>query len=181
MEVKEFHIKGPLLITPKVFSDDRGYFTETFKKSTLEALGIHSDFFQDNQSLSQKNVLRGLHFQEPPHAQGKFVRVLTGKVMDVIVDIRKNSPTYGEHLKVILDAEEKRMLWVPEGFAHGFLTLENNTLFLYKCTNEYNKESENGLMWNDPKLNIDWGLTENPLMSEKDLVFQPFENFVSKF
>ena len=181
MEVQEFHIKGPLLLSPKIFSDDRGYFTETYKKSTFEALGISQNFYQDNQSLSQKNVLRGLHFQSPPHAQGKLVSVITGKVMDVIVDIRKNSPTYGEHLKVMLDAKEMTFFWVPEGFAHGFFTLENNTIFKYKCTNEYHKDSENGLMWNDPKLNIDWGLTENPIMSEKDLVFQSFENFESKF
>ena len=181
MEVQEFHIKGPLLITPKIFGDERGQFTETYKKSSFEAIGIKGDFFQDNQSMSANNVLRGLHFQEPPFAQGKLVRVLKGKVMDVIVDIRAKSSTYGEHLKVILDDSEKKLFWVPEGFAHGFLTLESDTIFLYKCTNEYDKSSENGLMWNDPKLNIDWQLTDNPILSEKDLIFQSFENFKSKF
>jgi dTDP-4-dehydrorhamnose 3,5-epimerase len=125
-------------------------------------------------------VLRGLHFQSPPHAQGKLVRVVSGRVLDVIVDIRKASPSYGKHFSIELSEENFRMLWVPPGFAHGFVTLEDNTLFLYKCTEVYNKASEGGLMWNDPALGIDWGF-DNPLLSAKDLNYPSFEQFQSPF
>ena len=125
------------------------------------------EFVQDNQSLSSKNTLRGLHFQKPPFAQGKLVRVITGSALDVVVDIRKNSPTFGQHLKFHLNTQDQNMVYVPEGFAHGFLALEDDTTFVYKCTNYYNKESESGIIWNDPELNIDWGC-KNPVISEKD-------------
>ena len=137
-------------------------------------------FVQDNQSLSKKGILRGLHFQKPPHAQGKLVRVIKGKVLDVIVDIRKSSPTYGEHMKVELSEENFTMLWVPPGFAHGFLTLSEDTIFAYKCTDFYAPESEEGLMWNDAGLAIDWGVSD-PSLSDKDKVHQSFADFKSPF
>ena len=135
---------------------------------------------QDNQSLSQKGVLRGLHFQNPPFAQGKLVRVIQGSVLDVAVDIRANSPTYGQHISVLLSGENKTIFWIPPGFAHGFVTLEDNTIFTYKCTGVYNKESEGALMWNDPGLNINWGV-ESPLVSEKDQEAASFKSFQSRF
>jgi len=167
MEINETFIKGLFVIKPKVFEDNRGYFFESYNKELFGKLGIPSDFVQDNQSMSDKNVLRGLHFQKEPFAQGKLVRVLKGSVLDVAVDIRKNSHTYGRHYKHILSEENKLMMWIPEGFAHGFLTLENQTVFFYKCTTYYNKQSEASILWNDPKLAIDWGIT-NPIISEKD-------------
>src|SRR5690606_2152797 len=133
-----------------------------------------------NQSLSQKGVLRGLHFQNNPHAQGKLVRVITGAVFDVAVDIRKNSPTYGQWFGVELTEKNKHMMYIPEGFAHGFVTLEDNTIFSYKCTNVYNKAAEDCILWNDTDLAIDWKL-ENPMLSEKDLQGKRFKDFVSLF
>ena len=135
---------------------------------------------QDNQSLSQKGVLRGLHFQNPPFAQGKLVRVIKGSVLDVAVDIRKDSPTYGKHFTVELSEENKTIFWIPTGFAHGFVTLEDDTIFMYKCTGVYNKASEGALIWNDADIAIDWGV-EYPLVSDKDLVAGSFKNFESKF
>jgi len=168
MEIKEVGINGLLLIKPKVFEDGRGYFFESYNKSLFERYNINNiEFVQDNQSKSGKNVLRGLHFQREPFAQGKLVRVFSGAVLDVAVDIRKNSPTYGKHFKSILSEENKLMLWIPPGFAHGFLTLEDNTVFFYKCTNFYNKEAEGAIKWDDPILNIDWGI-KAPIVSDKD-------------
>ena len=167
MNIQQTSIQDLLIIKPRIFSDDRGYFYESYNKETFLKLGLDLNFVQDNQSLSQKDVLRGLHFQNPPFAQGKLVRVIQGSVLDVAVDIRSNSPSYGQHEKVILSGENKTMFWIPPGFAHGFLTLEDNTIFNYKCTAVYSKESESVLMWNDPTLNIDWGV-DNPLVSEKD-------------
>jgi dTDP-4-dehydrorhamnose 3,5-epimerase len=161
-------LQGLVLIQPDVFPDSRGYFFESFQEEKFRAFGIDARFVQDNESLSQKGVLRGLHFQRPPFAQGKLVRVVTGAVMDVAVDIRKGSPTYGQWVKAELSASNKLMMYIPEGFAHGFLVLEDNTIFQYKCTNYYNRESEGGIIWNDPDLNIDWGV-DNPIVSEKDL------------
>jgi dTDP-4-dehydrorhamnose 3,5-epimerase len=135
---------------------------------------------QDNQSLSQKGVLRGLHFQNPPFAQGKLVRVIKGSVLDVAVDIRKDSPTYGEHFSVELSEENKTILWIPPGFAHGFVTLEDDTIFIYKCTAVYNKESEGSLIWNDEDLNIDWRVV-NPLVSDKDIQAGNFNDFTTQF
>ena len=141
---------------------------------------MNMKFVQDNESKSGKNVLRGLHFQKPPFAQGKLVRVIQGKVLDVAVDIRKGSPTYGKYHSVELDAESKRMFYIPEGFAHGFLTLEENTIFAYKCTNYYNKESEGSLLWCDEEIGIDWNV-ENPVLSDKDKISPLFKDFISPF
>lgn len=180
MEITPTPIKGLLEITPKVFGDDRGYFFEPYNKKAFTEAGIADDFVQDNQSLSNKGVLRGLHFQNPPYAQGKLVRVISGSVLDVAVDIRKGSPTYGQYHRVLLSGDNKKTFWVPAGFAHGFVTLEDNTIFSYKCTGLYNKESEGSILWNDADLNIDWGL-ENPILSEKDTISPTFAELDSNF
>lgn len=180
MEVSSFDIKGPLLIKPRVFYDERGYFFESYNESSFHTAGLSEHFVQDNQSCSRKNVLRGLHFQRPPFAQGKLVRVLAGRVLDVAVDIRLNSPTYGQHLKVELSAENQLLFWIPPGFAHGFISLEEDTIFLYKCTNVYDKNSEGGILWNDPSLNIDWGISD-PIVSSKDQELPVFDQIESKF
>jgi dTDP-4-dehydrorhamnose 3,5-epimerase len=180
MKLEKTFIKDLSLIHPDVFPDARGYFYESYQKERFRALGIDADFVQDNESMSGKDVLRGLHFQVPPFAQGKLVRVVRGAVVDVAVDIRKNSPTYGKWESAILSADNKLIMWIPEGFAHGFITLEDDTIFHYKCTNYYNKESESGIIWNDPDLNIDWG-TKNPLVSEKDLKGMLFKDLKSPF
>lgn len=180
MEVKEINIQGPLVLQPRVFYDERGYFFESYNKELFEKLGIQPAFLQDNQSLSQQGAVRGLHFQAPPFAQGKLVRVVQGAVYDVIVDIRRESPTYGQHFGIELTAENFSMLWIPPGFAHGFSTLRDQTIFQYKCTNVYNKESEGGVLWNDPVLGIDWKI-EEPILSPKDLVLPILANFDSPF
>ncbi len=167
-------------IQPKVFEDARGHFFEFYHKERFYQAGITVEFVQDNQSSSSKNVLRGLHFQAPPFAQAKLVRVLKGSVLDVVVDIRKNADTYGKHVAVVLDDKKKNMLFIPEGFAHGFVTLEDNTIFQYKCSNYYNKESEDCILWNDIDLNIDWK-TENPIISEKDNFGKVFTQFITPF
>ena len=167
MEFKETKIKGLFEITPRVFNDERGYFYETFKDSLFKQYGIEGNFVQDNQSFSTKGVLRGLHFQKKPFAQGKLVRVISGSVIDIAVDIRPDSSTFGQYESFLLTGENKKMVYVPEGFAHGFVTLED-AIFTYKCTNVYDKASESGIIYNDPELNIDWGV-ESPLVSEKDL------------
>jgi dTDP-4-dehydrorhamnose 3,5-epimerase len=164
MEVLQHKIDGVYEFVPKLFGDERGYFFESFNPIITETLGV--DFVQENQSYSMPNVIRGLHYQKKPYGQGKLVKVVMGIVDDVIVDLREESKTYGEHLIVNLDSRKSNMLYVPEGFAHGFVT-RTETIFQYKCTNVYNKESEGGIIWNDPNLNIDWGI-ENPLVSEKD-------------
>ena len=180
MEVIETKIKDLLIIKPKVFADARGYFFESYTEAVFKKNGISANFIQDNQSLSNAGVLRGLHFQSPPFAQGKLVRVITGAVLDVAVDIRKNSATYGENITIELTEENKTMFYIPPGFAHGFLTLRDNTIFSYKCTNLYNKESEGTVLWNDTDLNINWNIT-NPILSDKDLAGTPFKNFTSPF
>ena len=180
MEVTETGIEGLLVIKPKVFGDERGYFFESYHVQSFQKIGIEADFMQDNESLSAKGVLRGLHFQQPPFAQGKLVRVITGKVLDVAVDIRKNSPTYGEHYMVELSADNKLLFWIPPGFAHGFIALEDHTIFSYKCTNVYSKESEGCIVWNDPDLAINWGYAE-PLVSAKDKEGAGFKEFISPF
>lgn len=180
MEIEETGIKDLLIIKAKVFFDDRGYFLETYNKSVYEEKGLNFEFLQDNLSMSNKNVLRGLHLQDPPYEQGKLVRVLKGAVYDVVVDIRKQSPTYGTHFKVELNQDNNLALWIPAGFAHGFVSLVDGTLFQYKCTNVYNKASERAILWNDPQLGIDWGV-ENPIISEKDQEASLFSDFVSSF
>jgi dTDP-4-dehydrorhamnose 3,5-epimerase len=168
------------IIIPNIMEDDRGYFFESYNKTAFEKIGIKEEFLQDNQSKSSKGVLRGLHFQHPPYAQSKLIRVVNGSVLDVVVDLRKNSLTYGKYFSLIIDDIEKKMLYIPVGFAHGFLTLEDNTIFSYKCSNTYNKEADDTLYWNDKTLNIFWNF-ENPIVSEKDKKGKPFANFISKF
>ncbi len=183
MQIKTTDIEGLIEITPRVFEDERGYFYESYSKQAFEKIGLNLDFVQDNQSLSQKGVLRGLHFQNPPYAQGKLVRIVKGAAIDVAVDLRKKSPTYGKYHKVLLTEDNKRLFWIPPGFAHGFLTLEDDTIFSYKVTGIYNKESEGCIKWDDTNLNIDWEipLGMKPLVSEKDEEGDLFNNFVSKF
>ena len=180
MQIIPTALNGLFIIKPKVFEDDRGYFFESYNKEFFQKNGIKDEFLQDNQSLSQKGVLRGLHFQNPPHAQAKLVRVITGSVLDVAVDIRKNSPTYGKHVAEVLSEKNKTMMLVPEGFAHGFLVLEDNTIFSYKCSRVYNKESEEGILWNDEDIAINWTI-KNPVLSEKDRVAKKLKEFESKF
>lgn len=180
MEFIKNNFKDLVVIKPTIFKDQRGYFFESYNRITFLNGGIEATFVQDNQSLSQKGVLRGLHFQAPPFEQGKLVRVLHGSVLDVVVDIRKESATYGQHFSIKLDANEKTMLYIPPGFAHGFLTLEDNTVFSYKCTNVYNKASEGAILWNDSDLNINWGIN-NPIISEKDQQALPLKSFISPF
>lgn len=182
MRVEKTKLDGLLVLHPQVFGDDRGWFMESFNQqrfeAALKALNLPiPTFVQDNHSCSQKGVLRGLHFQREPYAQGKLVRVVQGKVWDVAVDIRLNSKTYGEWVGVELSAENKTMFWIPEGFAHGFIALEDNTQFLYKTTNYYNKESEGAIIWNDPILDIDWCICDldNILVSEKDQKASQFD------
>jgi len=180
MEIIRLSIDGLLLIKPKIFGDDRGYFFESWSEESFIDNGLEFNFVQDNQSLSRKGVLRGLHFQNPPFAQGKLVRVIKGSVLDVVVDIRKNSPTYGQYFSIELNEENKIIFWIPPGFAHGFISLEDDTIFTYKCTEVYNSASEDALLWSDTDLNIDWGAI-NPLVSDKDLVAGSFKNFKSQF
>ncbi len=180
MEHNLFHIEGLIEFLPRVFRDDRGYFLETFSTKWFEPFGIQPNFVQDNQSVSKKGVLRGLHFQKPPHAQGKLVRVASGKALDVAVDLRKDSATFGQHVACLLDAEKHNSFYIPEGFAHGFMALEDNTTFLYKCTDLYAPATEGGILWNDPALGIDWGI-DAPLVSEKDEVLPHLSHFDSPF
>ncbi|WP_316842671.1 dTDP-4-dehydrorhamnose 3,5-epimerase [Pedobacter gandavensis] len=184
MNILKTPIVGLLIIEPKVWKDNRGYFYESFNAKTLSEVGINVNFVQDNQSFSQKGTLRGLHAQKAPFAQGKLVRVIQGRVLDVAVDIRKDSVTYGQHFSIELSGENHRQLWVPPGFLHGFLTLEDQTIFTYKVSNYYDKESEIGVIWNDADLNINWSKEipiEDLLLSEKDLVLPAFKDFNSPF
>jgi dTDP-4-dehydrorhamnose 3,5-epimerase len=158
-----------ILIEPRVFSDDRGYFCETYKKSEYSANGIDAEFVQDNHSFSTKGILRGLHFQRVPHAQGKLVRVIDGTIWDVAVDVRRSSPTFGKWCGVELSGDNHKIFWIPTGFAHGSVCLSETVHLLYKCTAEYNKAFEGGIRWDDPSLNIDWPLKDSTL-SEKDAV-----------
>ena len=161
-------IEDVILIRPKVFGDHRGFFTETYKKSEFEANGIKTLFLQDNHSKSSKGVLRGLHYQLPPYEQAKLVRCVRGKIFDVAVDIRKNSKTFGQYVKVELSEENKHMLYIPEGFAHGFVVLSDEAELLYKTSNEYAPQYDKGIYWADKDLNIDWGIDFEPVLSEKD-------------
>jgi len=178
MTVEETNLKGCFVITPKVIKDERGCFFESFNKAKFEAqTGIITNFIQDNQSQSSKGVLRGLHFQTDAFSQAKLVRVIKGKVLDVCVDLRKESTTYGKHFSITLDAIEHKQLYIPKHFAHGFLVLEDNTIFSYKCDNYYNKASEKGIIFNDKTLNINWNLSEeNLILSEKDKALPTLQN-----
>lgn len=184
MQVTKTPLEGLLIIEPKVWKDNRGYFYESYNAKLYADAGIDVNFVQDNQSFSQKGALRGLHAQARPFEQGKLVRVLQGMVVDVAVDIRKDSATYGQHFTIELSAENHKQLWVPPGFLHGFLTLEDQTIFTYKVNNYYDKNSEIGVMWNDADLNIEWTkyMPESTfLLSDKDQGLDNFKDFKSPF
>lgn len=178
MTVKETHLQGCYIIEPKVFEDQRGYFFETYNQERFnELIGTETIFVQDNESASTKGVLRGLHYQTGEYAQAKLVRVIEGKVLDIAVDLREGSNTYGETFSIELSASNKKQLFVPRGFAHGFIVLSDTAIFSYKCDNYYNKASEGGIIYNDTHLNIDWQLPESQfIISEKDLELPTFEN-----
>lgn len=180
MELIATGFEGLFVIQPRIFRDERGYFFESWNKDQFASHGLFLDFVQDNQSMSTAGVLRGLHFQHKPWEQGKLVRVLQGAVLDVVVDLRKDQPTFGQHFKLHMNAQDHTMLWIPPGFAHGFLTLEDQTIFVYKCTKAYNRDAEGSIAWNDPDLAIDWGYT-NPMVSDKDSKAMLFKTFVSPF
>lgn len=180
MEIIKTELEGLLIIKPDVFEDERGYFFESYNREKFKNAGIDLNFVQDNESKSKKGVVRGLHLQAPPFEQGKLVRVMRGSVLDVAVDIRKNSPTFGKWASIRLSGNNKWMYWIPPGFAHGFATLEDETIFFYKCTNVYNKESERYFLWNDPDVNIEWGIND-PVVSERDRMAPRFSDFVSPF
>lgn len=181
MELVDQSLNGLLLLRPRIFGDERGYFFESYNQEAFrKILGNDVHFVQDNQSMSQKNVLRGLHFQAPPNAQAKLVRVIAGSVLDVVVDIRKKSSSFGQHYAVELSAENHLQLYIPEGFAHGFLTLEDQTLFSYKCSNYYHQPAEGSILWSDPTLRINWK-TDTPMVSQKDRNAPLFQSFKTPF
>lgn len=176
MNIIETEFNGLYIIEPKIFEDERGHFYESYNQEQFIKKNININFVQDNQSLSHKNVLRGLHYQNEPYGQDKLVRVIRGSVIDVAVDIRPDSPTYGKHKKILLSGENKISFLIPKGFAHGFITLEDNTIFSYKCSNVYNKESEGGIIWNDPTLDIDWLIDDDDIIiSDKDSILPKFK------
>ena len=182
MKFIETKISDVIIIEPSVFIDERGYFLETYNQNKFEeAVGMTS-FIQDNESKSSKGVLRGLHFQKPPFEQAKLVRCIEGEVLDVAVDIRKNSKTYGQHIAVILSGENKRQLFVPRGFAHGFLVLSDNATFAYKVDNTYAPEHDAGIRWNDKELSIQWSMKENEVtVSDKDALLPTLSDFITPF
>jgi len=171
MQIRQTAIEGLIELIPRVFEDERGHFFESYNKPLFTSLGMPMEFVQDNQSFSMKGVLRGLHLQNEPFAQGKLVRVIMGQVLDVAVDLRPDSPTFGQYETFLLDAKLANMAYIPEGFAHGFVAL-TDSIFSYKCTNVYNKAAESGILWNDPDLAIDWGIS-HPIVSEKDQELKP--------
>ncbi len=178
MKVEKTKIQGLLVLSPKIFFDDRGYFYESYNKNTFKNVtGLDIDFVQDNESKSSRGVVRGLHYQLPPYAQSKLIRVVKGEILDVAVDIRENSVTYGEVFSIILNEENKKMLFIPRGFAHGFSVLSEKAIINYKCDNFYNKNSESGIIYNDSDLNIDWKI-KNAVISEKDKAHPNFGNHV---
>jgi dTDP-4-dehydrorhamnose 3,5-epimerase len=178
MKINNTELEGVLIIETERYFDNRGYFCETYNTFLLQTIG--HEFVQDNESCSKLHVVRGLHFQKPPHEQGKLVRVVTGRVLDVVLDLRKKSNNFAKHICVELSAENNKQLWIPPGFAHGFLALEDDTKLVYKCTQYYNKESEATILWNDKDLKIDWTI-QNPIVSEKDSIAPAFSDFVSPF
>ncbi|HRL72210.1 MAG TPA: dTDP-4-dehydrorhamnose 3,5-epimerase [Flavobacterium sp.] len=182
MTLETTTIQDLVIINPAVFNDERGYFFEAYNKEKFCALGITIDFVQDNQSFSKKGTLRGLHYQNPPHAQTKLVRVLQGEIIDVAVDLRKDSATFGHSFSIKLTAENKKQLLVPQGFAHGFSVISETAVVLYKCDQYYNKASEGGIRFDDAQLNIDWGMDlKEAIVSEKDLVLPGFNSCNSEF
>lgn len=173
-------IEGVYIIEPKIFGDSRGYFMETYKKEEFDKMGFYYEFVQDNQSKSKKGVLRGLHFQKQ-HPQAKLVRVLDGEVFDVAVDLRKGSATYGKYVSAVLSGDNKKMLLIPKGFAHGFLVLSESATFSYKVDDTYRPEDEGGIRWDDPDINIKWPLECEPLLSDKDKALQSFKEIGIEF
>lgn len=180
MNIKQASIPEVLLFEPKIFRDDRGYFFESFRKNVFEERGINLEFVQDNISKSKKGTIRGLHYQIGEYAQGKLCQVVYGKVLDVAVDIRNGSPTYGKYAASVLSDENHEMIWIPPGFAHGFSVLSEEAIFHYKCTNYYSKEHERAIIFNDRDLNIDWNI-ETPLISPKDLEAKAFKDIEHDF
>ncbi len=176
MKTQILSIEGLLLIEVDVFKDDRGYFIELFHKEKFDELNVPIEFSQDNLSVSKKNVIRGLHFQQEPFAQGKLVRVVKGAALDVVVDIRRNSATFGKHESILLTESNNLMLWIPPGFAHGFAVLGEETVFHYKCTRPYNKSAEFGIRFDDEELNIEWSIV-NPIVSDKDKGLMSFFDY----
>lgn len=172
MNVIKTEIEGLLILEPKIFGDSRGYFYESYNKQRFEEVtGLNINFVQDNQSKSCYGVLRGLHFQKPPYAQSKLVRCVKGQILDISVDIRKSSPTFGKYIAVELTEDNHRQLFIPHGFAHGFVVLSDEAIFQYKCDNFYHKESEGAIAWNDPEINIDWTIPfDDVILSDKDKV-----------
>ncbi len=182
MEIIKTDIEGVVIIEPRIFNDDRGYFYESFSDREFSEKVCQTTFVQDNQSMSTCGVLRALHFQKAPHAQSKLVRVIKGRVLDVAVDIRKGSPTYGKHVAVELSEDNHRQLFIPRGFAHGFVVLSEEAIFQYKCDNFYCKAAEGAVAWNDPDLGIDWGVSAaEAILSDKDRVNPSFADFDSPF
>lgn len=182
MTIEKTTIEDLVIIKPTVFEDSRGYFFEAYNQAKFQENGINYQFIQDNQSFSKRGVVRGLHLQINPFAQAKLVRVLEGKILDVAVDLRKNSPTFGQHFSVVLSAENKKQLMIPHGFAHGFSVLSETASVLYKVDQIYNKESERGIRYDDPTLNIDWQVSpEEVIVSEKDVVLLGFKDIDWEF
>lgn len=183
MRVEQTPLKDCYVIHDTVFADQRGYFFESFNQQKFESLtGLNVSFVQDNQSKSSRGVLRGMHYQLGVHSQAKLVRVLEGSVLDVVVDLRKDSPSFGQSFSIELTAENNKQLFVPRGFAHGFVVLSETAVFFYKCDNFYNKESEGGFIYNDQSLNIDWTISENEvLLSDKDKILPSFDEAKNKF
>lgn len=179
MKVEETYLKGCYVISPNIFKDERGYFYESFNvKAFKKATDLDVNFVQDNISKSSKGVLRGLHFQKGDDAQAKLVQVLKGSVLDVCVDLRSNSKTFGKHFSIVLDSEKHQQLYIPRGFAHGFYVLEDDTVFSYKCDRFYNKEAEAGIFYKDEQLDIDWGVSNELILSEKDKALPTLEGFL---
>ena len=179
MKVEQTNFSELLVLTPQIFTDERGYFIETYNREKINKI-CGTNFVQDNESLSNKGILRGLHFQRPPFAQAKLIRVIVGSILDIAVDLRKGSATYGDHFSFIISDKNKKQLFIPIGFAHGFLSIENNTIINYKCSEYYNKDSEDSLIWNDKNLSIEWGVN-NPILTDKDKNANNFINFESPF
>ena len=181
MAIHPTKFKGLLVIEAQRFTDERGSFQEVFSEAKFRVLtGLNISFVQDNESVSVKDVIRGMHFQVPPKGQAKLVRVSRGRVLDVVVDLRRNEPTFGQHYKQVLSAENGLQLFIPEGFAHGFHVMEDNTIFSYKCSNYYDPSCEQSLRWNDPDFNIQWDC-RNPIVSERDTKASSFADFTSPF
>jgi len=182
MNAVQTGFEGLLVLEPRVFGDERGYFFESYNEATHKGLGLHHHWVQDNQSSSTHGVIRGLHFQKPPYAQTKLVRAIEGEILDVVVDLRKNQPTFGKYFSVLLSAENKKQILVPKGFAHGFSVLSPTAQVMYKCDALYNKESEAGIVYNDPALKIDWQVDPaNIVVSDKDRILPAFANTESGF